>query len=455
MKRSGVVLLVLAMMGCSVWQTGGSIGGANQNLKRPGNVAGGINLKNGDLAVRGTGGLFATMQDGELVSGAWGGNNMKRLDAMPDAQRMLFWTDQDGDGMWLAKAQNGSIAVSSWNSADDKVVWQRNVDVKPQSNDRFFIDVTQDGKYFVVTGSTMTVLDGATGETVSTYTPEQEIRDVDLTADGQYAIVTESNVEQDTSGAPETRVARVRLDDPSSKDSCAATANNCSSELVMAENDTKAFLAPTLCNWDPVSVFTFTEQGCKMEKQMPGFGPVALSPDGQTAVAFLDRDAFELDASGEQMQPPEGVGNSRDRFHLMFINVKDLSFTTKATGNDMPRYAFTPDGSELLVDTPMNPISTVRRLNVGKMKWTNMKGPFAKMHAFSFSDDGRKMFMVDNGLFELPLDGTFIKPARVNFMPNSLNITPDGDTVLLSNLPRGRVHKVDSDNGKEKGEITR
>jgi DNA-binding beta-propeller fold protein YncE len=430
------------LVACAEWETGGNIGGANQGLRSPGNRQGGIALTEGDVAVSPDGKFFAAIKDGKLVLGDVGGSNTSKP-GLPKPERVAFWSNSDGEGILvLANGKrdgNGTERLVAFDRKSDKVLW----DVQLSRADRW-LDMTPDGKRVILTSdSSVALVDGANGSYLSDVGATTfNVRDVDITKDGRFVIVTRDM------GFSMTNVSMTRTEN--GEEVCDVEATNCADEVVLSQDETRAFLSPTLCNADPVTVIRLAENDCAVEQQMPGFGPVALSPDGKTAVAFLDRDA--TDPTGVIV--PADIQQSDTRYHLMFIDTTSLAFTTKPHGDNLPRYAFTPDGASLLVDVPMDLLAKVEVLDAKSYTRRAVSGPPVKLHAFSFSPDSAKAFVIDSGLFELDVDGAKLSPIPLAFPPSNLNITPDGMTLLVTNKVRSTVHFVDPKSRLETGRVT-
>lgn len=438
----GLSVAAVLLVSCAEWETGGNIGGANQGLRSPGNRQGGIALTEGDVAVSPDGKFFAAIKDGKLVLGDVGGSNTSKP-GLPKPERVAFWSNSDGEGILvLANGKrdgNGTERLVAFDRKSDKVLW----DVQLSRSDRW-LDMTPDGKRVILTSdSSVALVDGANGSYLSDVGATTfNVRDVDITKDGRFVIVTRDM------GFSMTNVSMTRTEN--GEEVCDVEATNCADEVVLSQDETRAFLSPTLCNADPVTVIRLAENDCAVEQQMPGFGPVALSPDGKTAVAFLDRDA--TDPTGVIV--PADIQRSDTRYHLMFIDTTSLAFTTKPHGDNLPRYAFTPDGASLLVDVPMDLLAKVEVLDAKSYTRRAVSGPPVKLHAFSFSPDSAKAFVIDSGLFELDVDGAKLSPIPLAFPPSNLNITPDGMTLLVTNKVRSTVHFVDPKSRLETGRVS-
>ncbi|AKV01207.1 hypothetical protein AKJ09_07870 [Labilithrix luteola] len=158
-------------------------------------------------------------------------------------------------------------------------------------------------------------------------------------------------------GGPHTPV--VDLDLSGASEAKTTDVLNCEAPIVVVPNGARAFLSPTYCspgkqavpgkmwtNPDPVSVIELND-GAAFAKNLPGFGPVAMSKDGSRIVAYLDVKRMDASMFEDKTQVPWENGQ---RYHLMTIDPATLKFQLAPIGNAIPRFAMTPDGRGLLVD---------------------------------------------------------------------------------------------------------
>jgi len=144
---------------------------------------------------------------------------------------------------------------------------------------------------------------------------------------------------------------------------------NCDAPIAVLPDHSRAFVSPTYCeegkatnpsgqwtNPDPVSVIDLDAKGPHFLKNLPGFGPVAMSKDGSRVVAYLDTKRMDPSMFDDKSKVPSTSG---DQFHLMVIDPTSLGFTLSPIGNALPRFALTQDGQGLLVD------ATVKALRGG------------------------------------------------------------------------------------------
>jgi hypothetical protein len=159
-------------------------------------------------------------------------------------------------------------------------------------------------------------------------------------------------------GGPHTPVVNIDLSATSAGTS--VDVPNCESPIVVVPSGARAFLSPTYCspgaqavpgevwtNPDPVSVIELSGGVARFNKNLPGFGPVALSKDGARVVAYLDVKRMDPAMFEDAKQVPWKDGQ---RYHLMTIDPATLAFKLAPIGNAIPRFAMTSDGRGLLVD---------------------------------------------------------------------------------------------------------
>ncbi len=235
---------------------------------------------------------------------------------------------------------------------------------------------------------------------------------------------------------------------------------NCGGELLVAQGGRRAFLAPTRCKppppkpkkdksnaaprsprknagYDPVSVIDLVKES--WEVNLPGFGPVALSTDGSTAVAFIDQQAMDASLFGKYGKQPSSDG---PRYLLMFINTRTLQFTSMDIGNTLPRYGITPDGKLLLIDasTTYAKTSSIRILDIEKRKIRAVKGPSVRMDHFALTPDSQEIYLLDKSLYHLLFSVATLEKVKLAFTPASLNISPQGDILFLKDEKTHNIH---------------
>jgi hypothetical protein len=144
------------------------------------------------------------------------------------------------------------------------------------------------------------------------------------------------------------------------------TLPNCEAPIVVLPDASRALVSPTFCdegqtsspsagwtNPDPVSVIDLLPDGPHFLKNLPGFGPVALDPSGQRAVAYLDVQRMDETMFDDKSQVPSRDG---PRYHILMLDPRSLSFELAPIGNVLPRFAMEKSGGALLVDATVQQI---------------------------------------------------------------------------------------------------
>jgi hypothetical protein len=211
-----------------------------------------------------------------------------------------------------------------------------------------------DAKLLVANAAGVHVIDAARGALIGTAAEGASARYATFVPGQARALVVAPTVWK--GGGPHTPVVSVDLEGANAK---AVDVPNCEAPIEVLPNARRAFLSPTYCspgaqavpgqvwtNPDPVSVIEL-EGGVAFNKNLPGFGPVAMSEDGVRVVAYLDVKRMDATMFDDPKQVPWSDG---PRYHLMTIDPNTLRFQLAPIGNAIPRFAMTRDGRTLLVD---------------------------------------------------------------------------------------------------------
>ncbi len=220
----------------------------------------------------------------------------------------------------------------------------------------------------------------------------------------------------------------LRIVTPGGQERCRVEVENCADEVLVAPSGRRAFLAPTFCGADPVSVVDL--EACKQEATLPGFGPVALARQGDTVVAFADRQ------SGEAL--PEEIRRSEVRYHLLLIDARSLALEAIPLGDWLPRYAAPPSGRLLIVDTARKPPVQPRLVDLERRSVEVAYGPALPLDTFVVTPDERHVFALASGLYLLRVGRQQLDSLPLAFVPEAINRTPDGQRILLQE--RDRLH---------------
>jgi hypothetical protein len=240
-----------------------------------------------------------------------------------------------------------------------------------------FLRVSDDGRSLIFAdGEQGGVLDTTTGDQRASFAvgnPE----DVAFLSDGEHALVVGQTTWTDH--LPSTPVVLVDL---FTGEALEEAVPNCTAPLVVLPAGDRALLSPTFCeegvassadntwtNPDPVSIIDLDAEGPHFLKNLPGFGPVALSADGARAVAYLDMERLDAAMFDDPTQIPDAAG---PRYHVMVIEPETLAFTLSPIGDALPRFAMTRDGKSLLVDASVQ-MQRTEVMASGELSFKNNK----------------------------------------------------------------------------------
>jgi hypothetical protein len=421
------LVVVLALVAC---------GGANLNRRSAGNAEGGIFVEHGEIAVEEQGRWVIVRNGARLLVGDVASLALTEL-PLRDVALLAFWTR----GLGVYAVTRGDLV--SYDLVARREVWRRPLGEQvaglDATADRVIVSdavrrpaPTEVARMTVIAPHGISLFDAATGAPVSRFTADGPIDDLDLTPDGARAILTRREVW--SNDRPETAIHV--LSTATGERLCTARVPNCADELIVHPDGERAYLAPTHCRRDPVSIVNITAS-CAFEVNLPGFGPIALTPDGSTGIAFLDRQANDPTAPPR----PAEVDRSRERFHLMMFDTKTLALRTVPVGDTMPRYAMTPDGKELVVDgitgvreAKSFAAAPVRIVTVEDGAIRTATGPAVTLDAYVTAPGeiwllhGRER---TRALYRLDLVAGAIEHVALPFEPRAINALPDNSTLVL------------------------
>jgi hypothetical protein len=433
----GLSLLALVLtVGCG--------GGANFGEQMPGNPSGGVVLSTGSVAMHREGRWVVTRHKDSLMVMDMQTGDQRKVRGVQAPERLAFAPETMGNLVFVVAQPPAGTETSrellSVSLESGTVVWRQAVTAPVLGLD--VADVLQN---VMVSGRRgVEIRRMATGARVGSVTTATTLHDLDVTADGQRLIVTENTVTG--GGAVTTRVAVHSAADASLL--CNVTVPNCASELVVADDGVRAFLAPTTCGRDPVSIINLdpaATEGCAFRENLPGFGPVLLTgEDHNTVVAFMDRTANDPTAP----LMPDEVRNSAIRYHLMFINAETLEYDTVPFGDRLPRYAANPAGTHLLLDTVEgdDPMLTVLALD-GRVQ-TRVTPTQVHLNKFAFATAADRAFVVDGALVRLDVAAAHTQVLPLDFIPKSLNVTPDGTSLVLTRADDASIYVYSVENAR-------
>lgn len=430
-KLPRLTLGALALLAASACDLSG---GANRNQSSPGNMDQGVDLGQGNIAVHPRSGSFiARVKGGGTIHGHVDGS-WKELD-LEFPERLAFAPKRDV--VYVASQNDGGTLVA-YDLKQDEPLWRAKSSLAAEPEYDWTIDgsnwpwlqvSTDDEHLVVIERRRVEVRTTSDGARVGGWTAPTEIVDVDLSHDGTKAFVVTDGAEP-----MQTRFFTLSLPD---MERTAITVPNCAAPLAIEPKGKYGFMAPTRCNADPVSVIDL-EQG-EFVRNLPGFGPVALAGKGRLGVAFVD--LADLDESLFLDTDPRPEGDRR--YHLMLIDTQTLEFEFAELGDTLPRYATTPDGKLLLLDhDSWYEDEQVRLFDIESKTFEPLVGPAIQLDAFVITQDSKRAFALDRGVFELDFASAIVSSLPLALVPTSINITPD-DATLLMREELGPIHVYD------------
>lgn len=403
--------LIAALLACSQ-------GGANPNQKGVGDHPGGVKLGIGDIAVAPFGGYIAFERSNTLAVG-WVDDGL--IESLPVSEPTRLAFSKQRPVVYVGSDATGEIIAVDVQAR--KALWHTHV--TDTATDRLRLESSQDDAFVVAASpGKVQVLDAATGKIRGERSLASPLVDVEILGDSKRAIVVEHH--SWIGDVPHTPVVVLNLDTNGSID---LDVPNCSDDIVVSKDGMRAFLAPTTCQRDPVSVIELQPGNEHYSKNLPGFGPVAMSPDGTTAVGFLDRDNVDLSLFDDPSLAPT---TSKSKYHLMLIDSASLKYEFAPAGDELPRFAVTPDGNVLLVDSGNSSNEAARLFDVPSRTFVSISGPSLTLDDFSLSSDSKHAYvLMSTELDELDISAAKASGIDPGFQPQNLNISADDKLLFL------------------------
>jgi hypothetical protein len=429
---AGILTMTAACGGAAVGggasTRGCSPGGNNENQQVVGDQPGGVKLSLGDIAVSPDGSYVIFAGDDRLSVG-WPALGVVEDLPLTEPTRLAF--SKKRDVIYVGSAKDGSLHAIDVKSKAELWATPLVADAAIQDGawSTLRIESSADDTRLLVNGSThLSLLDAATGKSVSEQDVTDSIVDVALLPDSARAlVVTHETWSKDATPLPTSKVTVLALSDGKTH---AFDVPNCASTLAVTPDGARAFLSPTLCKYDPVSLLDLTKDTEGWVKNLPGFGPLAMAKDGATAIAFVDTHNLDEKLFVDPAQiPPHG--DTDPEFYIMTLDTKTLAFELTVIGDTLPRYALTPDGDVLLIDSALDTAAPLRLFDTKTHTFRDMTGPDIRLDNFVISSDARHVYALELGLFDIDVQTAIVAKIEVPFQPMNLNIAPDDQTLYL------------------------
>jgi len=331
--------------------------------------------------------------------------------------------------------RQGSVYAVDVDHAE--VAWSTH-NVLSRVGDTRIVSSEDDTRVVAGDGSEVTLLDAATGTEVAAL-PVEGLVDLEILPDDQRVLAVQSHQwSDDVDPEPTTEIHVIALDDGVSRP---IEVPNCADDIIVPAHGELALLAPTTCQKDPISHIDLTAGEEAFVRNLPGFGPVALGPEGELAVGFLDLNNVDVELFDDPVDVPE----SAERYHLMVIDTTDMSYEFHAWGNNLPRYAMTPDGHVLLVDEALNE-GSARLFDLREGVFDVITGPAVTFEHLTFTGDSSHAYLLSDAIFhaqseegtwtdyqlyDLTIGEATVTKLPTDFRPRNLNLAPQSDKLFL------------------------
>lgn len=364
-----LALFVLPQFGCPD-------GGANENQHGVGNENGGVKVGFGDVAVAPTGDYVLFWADGKLTIGLPDSGASNPL-PVGEPTRLAFAHEKDVVYVG-SKVEGASDEVVAVDVLEAEVLWRAEI-ANADTGVMRLAASSNDQRLVVSSKGQLHVLDTLTGNTIRTHTVANEVIDLKILDDDRRALAVQAHTWNDD--APNTEIAVIDLKSGNQRK---VSVPNCADTIAIDAANNHALMAPTTCRRDPVSVIALDADEERFVRNLPGFGPVAIAPDGERAVAFVDVRNIDgaLFDDADQIPSTDGV-----RYHLMVINTTSLEFTLHPVGEELPRYTLTNDGQIVLVDFSEDDAAGTRIFDLDTGAMRDIEGPKINLDNFTMTSD--------------------------------------------------------------------
>jgi hypothetical protein len=412
-------IFVLALMLAAVgFGTGCPDGGFNTNERNVNNRPGGVLIGVGDIAVAERG--YVVFESGGSLRVGWPDSG--EVDELPVREPTRLDFADTRDVVYVGSAADGTLnAVDVMNQ---QLLWSTPVP-EASSLEMRITSSPDDSRVILSYPKRLILLDARDGRIVEEKSYDNTIVDTVALPDSSRVLnVMRHGWEGEQ---PITPIEVVGLAEGSSR---VITVPNCSDKLAITPDGRHAFLAPTTCQRDPVSVIDLARGNEIFKRNLPGFGPVGVSPKGDTAIAFIDAQNVDASLFDDPAQIPDAEGT---RYHMMVIDTATLGYDIHVYGDEIPRYAMTPNGRDLLVDTSASHGDRDRpeRFDTETGEFTTIDGPAMRLNHFAVSFDSKYAYALDEGLYEIDIDAASATELHPGFEPQNLSINAASSQLFL------------------------
>jgi hypothetical protein len=408
---------------------GCNFGGLNDNVKTPGDQPGGVKISLGDIAVSPDGSYFLFEREDQLAVG-WVATGQVELLPVTSPARLAFSHQRH-----LAYVTTETGKLHAVDIEARQLEWSANTG---KLSDPMVVASKDDSRVAVGGDLTVVLFAADDGSKVASQALGNLLVDIEILPDDARLLAVERHRWPAEAEEPTTAIHVVSLANGATH---AIEVPNCSDDIIVPKHGEMALLAPTFCGKDPISYIDLTPGDEKFVRNLPGFGPVAMGPDGSTAVGFLDM--TQVDAS--LFDDPAQIPAETPRFHLMVIDTATLAYEFHPYGDHLPRYAMTPDGSVLLVDHAQ--AVQAHLFDLSTKEYRAITGGLTLFDQLAFSSDSAHAYVLsdaiyhvesksseawtDYQLFDLEIASAAAQKLPTPFRPRNVNVSPDDERLFL------------------------
>jgi hypothetical protein len=192
---------------------------------------------------------------------------------------------------------------------------------------------------------------------------------------------------------------------------------------------------------DPVSIVELATR--EYVGKLPGFGPLALSPDGTTAVGFSRQQALMKQWNMFQ-QSPHG---------LLLIRLSDLYWKFLEHGNGEPDFSFAA-GGELLIHDRSDGVDRLLKMSMETEEVEDFSGPATTLDESSFASAGAVLYTVSDGdLLRVEVSANAISTLATPTAVAQVFARPQGDLVVAAGADSTILHLLTAEDGSHIGTI--
>ena len=187
---------------------------------------------------------------------------------------------------------------------------------------------------------------------------------------------------------------------------------------------------------DPTSIIDLATR--EYVGKLPGFGPLALSPDGSAAVAFSRQQAMMKQWNMFQ-QTAHG---------LLFIRLDDLYWKVLEHGNEEPDFRFAPDSQDLLIHDRDGGTDRLLKMTVDAETAEELQGPPAVLAGSSFGPAGAVLYAASGGdVQRIEVAANAIQTLATPAPVAQVFARPQGDFVIAAGAESTTLYLLATDGG--------